>query len=155
MAIIFSLVPVFFNAYGHVDNNNMYYQCWINKRNVALMVDIPQILGLSVALVLVVYTVYLRIWSFIPSLTTKLVYFPIVFVGIWLIIISSRIHAFINHNEMPIGLLWCHHIACASIGLSDAIVWGAMDIGNSSDLDSDVNASLYQTETDQESQAVN
>lgn len=140
-----SIIPFFGDAYGKVDNDNAYFQCWINNTYYQLCFYIPAILYWLIALILMIYVIYLRIFNIIPKLNMKLIYFTAVFTFIWICMIIERVYSIFNikhNNHVPVSLLWIHHIAAASIGLGNAIVWGT----NPTFHNNEINSRMSQTE---------
>ena len=155
VALLMTIIPLFnFNnnwevntiGYGKVDNNGTYFECWINKSIFQLSFYIPAIFYFIVAFCLLIYVMYLRIGGVIPNLNMKLVYYTVVFVITWICLITERVYSIFNFkssHSAPTLLLWLHHLAAASIGLGNALVWGASNMLENAKKSSTVGGAEY------------
>ena len=135
-----TIVPLIDNQYGYVHNaNGEYFQCWIVNGAYQLCFYAPLLFYLLFSCVAMIYTVISEYdicanarnnnnnnktqYDHDGSLTRRLILFTLVFIISWTGQVIDRILS-ILHYSTPIGIVWWHDIGMASIGLTDALVWG-------------------------------
>ena len=132
-SLIASTIPLFYQKYGYVTNQNENYwiQCAINDSKFRLFIYAPIAFYMLFAIGLLLYYVYLRYVyrkTKIGNLSMQIVYFTIMFVIVWIFPLLDRIYDIHKFKTNSGKVAWLHDIGRASVGLSNALVWGSSNL---------------------------
>ena len=122
--------------YNYVNNaNGRHYECWIEQGPYQFCLYGPLLFYFVFSIMVVLYCLFVRFCSnrkdntqlvqLQSDLTKRLVLFTFVFIVSWSGAVTDRILGLRNIDKTsPIYIEYWHDIGVASLGLTDAIVWG-------------------------------
>ena len=148
-----SCLPLIAREYDYVYNaNGLNYECWIKNGPYQFCLYAPLLFYFLFSTFVVVYCLFVKFFrkqnnhhpaqttrmaKLQSDLTNRLTLFTFVFVISWSGAVIDRIYDIqqsIRHpnesiiSNTPKGIVWWHDIGVASVGLTDAIVWGTSSL---------------------------
>lgn len=133
-AFVSSIIPLFQNAYGFVNNRyGSRYQCWISEQYEYYQLIFYFLISLYmiVSIVLLLYILYIKYCAAtgiqISNLSKQLIWYTVIFVATWLFPAILRICVVFGIN-ISVPFWWVHHICITSVGIGNFAVWGTSDL---------------------------